>query len=787
MNAAGGVGGVSVGLATTTITYTASTFSCGSATATHAVTVKPLPNAGTITGPTSVCSGTTISLNASAPGGTWSNAATATATVSGSGTTGTVGGASPTLASTTISYTVSTFSCGSASATQLITVNPQPDAGSIAGLSTVCEQSNITLTDAATGGTWSSTNTAAATVAGGVVGGVAAGNSTISYTVTNICGSVAATLSVVVNPLPVAGIISGATTTVCEGSIIIYTDPAPGGTWASGNTGVATVTGGTVGGVAAGNTLISYTVTNSCGTAFDTIEVNVNPLPHAGAISGTSSVCEGSSVSLTVSATGGTWGTSSPSTATVTTDGVVGGGIAGPVTISYTVTNSCGTDIATYPFTVNPLPHAGTISGVPNLCPGTTTVLSSTTTGGVWSVSPTSVATITAGGVAGGVTPGNATVRYVYTNVCGSDTSTFPITVIAYPVAGTLSGPSLLCPGATISLSSTVTGGTWSTLTPTVATVVAATGVTGGVGPGTATIRYTVTNFCGSASATKSVTVNPIVVPSVTLTITPNDTICAGTAITFTATAVNGGLTPTFTWTNFGSYIGSGNPFVYTPDNGDNITVTLTSSAPCPVPPTATAPATSFLVYPVVTPVVTITSSVPGDVISYWGQLVTFFANATYGGTNPTFQWYLDGVLVAGATSSTFTTSVESPDTVYCIMTSDLECVTTNIDTSNIKIITTGTLGINSLAGTIDEVNIYPNPNNGSFTISGTVSSTGNTSVEFMVTDMLGKTVFTDRADAMNGAFKHSLKLGGNIPPGNYLVRIVKDNDVRTVRFTLND
>jgi len=45
-------------------------------------------------------------------------------------------------------------------------------------------------------------------------------------------------------------------------------------------------------------------------------------------------------------------------------------------------------------------------------------------------------------------------------------------------------------------------------LSPSVATVNAATGVVTGVAPGTVTIRYTVTNSCGTAIAGKSITVN---------------------------------------------------------------------------------------------------------------------------------------------------------------------------------------------------------------------------------------------------------------------------------------
>ncbi len=65
---------------------------------------------------------------------------------------------------------------------------PCPGAGTISGPSLVYTGSTITLTDAITGGTWTSSNTAVATVGAttGIVTGVSAGSATISYAVT--CG-----------------------------------------------------------------------------------------------------------------------------------------------------------------------------------------------------------------------------------------------------------------------------------------------------------------------------------------------------------------------------------------------------------------------------------------------------------------------------------------------------------------------------------------------------------------------------------------------------------------------
>jgi sugar lactone lactonase YvrE len=87
-----------------------------------------------------------------------------------------------------------------------------------------------------------------------------------------------------------------------------------------------------------------------------------------------------------------------------------------------------------------------------------------------------------------------------------SDTISIYVTILPFPAAGTISGPDSVCPGYTISLSSTVSGGVWSSSASSVATV-SATGVVSGIVAGTAIISYTYTNFCGSASATRTVKV----------------------------------------------------------------------------------------------------------------------------------------------------------------------------------------------------------------------------------------------------------------------------------------
>jgi hypothetical protein len=485
---AGMVTGISAGAAT--ISY-AVTNNCGTATATKAMTVDPLPDAGTITGIPSVCASSTVSLSNATSGGTWSSSSSA-ATVVG----GLVAGV--TAGSSVISYSVTNI-CGTATDTMLVTINPLPDAGTITGINNVCPSASTTLANAATGGTWSSSSSAA-TVVSGVVAGASAGTAIISYSVTNICGTATDTMLFTVNPLPEAGTITGVNH-VCPSASTTLTNAVAGGTWGS-STSAATVTGGIVTGASAGTTIISYSVTNICGTATDTMMVTVNPLPDAGIITGTPSICQAAVTTLTNTTTGGTW--SSSSSAATVAGGLVTGASAGAAIISYSVTNICGTATDTMLFTVNPLPDAGTIAGVNNVCPSASTTLTNVATGGTWS-SSSSAATVT-GGIVTGASAGTAIISYSVTNICGTATDTMLLTVNPLPDAGTITGITAVCPSATATLTNAVAGGSWSS-SSTSATV--AGGLVTGVTAGTAIISYSVTNICGTATDTLLLTVNP--------------------------------------------------------------------------------------------------------------------------------------------------------------------------------------------------------------------------------------------------------------------------------------
>jgi hypothetical protein len=505
----GVVTGVATG--TPTVTYTLGT----GCLITAAVTVNPLPSA--VSGTAIVCAGLTTTLSDPTAGGTWSSGNTALATI-GSGTGVVTGVAAGTP---TITYTLGT-GCIS---TIIATVNPLPS--SITGTTSVCVSSTSALTDAG-GGTWASSNNFKATIgsATGIVTGVAAGNITVTYTLGTSCLT---TTAVTVNPLPAA--ISG-TAAVCAGSTTTLSDGG-GGTWTSNTTTVATIgsASGIVSGISAGNSTITYQISTGCTS---NITVTVNPLPVAGTISGTTTFCEATIVTLTDGSPGGTWASNDTTVASVDPySGDVTGEGGGSTTITYSVTNGCGNAYATIGVTVNPLPNADTIIGTDVVCVGSTLALSDIISGGVWSSTVTTVATVGSTGIVTGISSGSTLISFTVTNGCGTDFDTSTITVNPLPSA--ISGTATVCAGSATTLTDASAGGTWSSSNSALATIGSSSGVVTGVSAGTPTISYTLATGC---YVTKNATVNPL--PS---SITGTQSVCTG--LTTSLSDAGGG-----TWTS---------------------------------------------------------------------------------------------------------------------------------------------------------------------------------------------------------------------------------------------
>jgi sugar lactone lactonase YvrE len=495
----GDVTGLSAG--TSIISYTTSS----GCRATAIVTVNPVPLA--ITGTATVCQGATATLADASSGGTWISSSTIIATIGSA--SGTVGGV--TAGTATMSYVLTATGCY---ATVIATVNPLPAA--ITGALTVCTGSVTSLSDVTSGGSWSSSATTIAIVGAtsGIVSGLTAGTVNISYTLPTGC-KVQSTVTVNLTPSAITG-----TAIACEGATTTLSSAPAGGTWSSGTTTVGTVTSaGIVSALSAGTSTIMYMLSTGCNA---TKVYTVNPLPAA--ITGTMSVCAGSTTTLADATSGGTWTSGTPASATIApSTGIVSGILTGTTNITYTLGTGCYRSAIV---TVNPLPAS--ITGTASVCQGATTTLSDVTTGGTWSSGTTSVATIgSSTGIVAGISAGTSLISFTLGTGCLSS-----IVVSVNPLPDAIAGTTSVCLGATTTLSSATPGGTWGSSTSGIVSVSSA-GVANGIAFGTATITYTLPTGCFD-----TIVVTTDTVPS--FTVGGVDYICIGTPATFTSSITGG-------------------------------------------------------------------------------------------------------------------------------------------------------------------------------------------------------------------------------------------------------
>ncbi len=518
--------------------------------------------------------------------------------------------------STTISVTVTT-TCGSGSASQAIVVNPMP--ANITGITNVCAGDITNLSETSTGGNWTSSNSTVATVnTSGAVTGILAGTSDIYYRFPTGCGVY---IRVTVNPLP--GTITGAST-VCERDNILLNTTSTTGNWSSSNTAVATVSaGGVVYGVSAGTVVISYTLPTGCSVT-KTITVNAAP----SAISGPTSVCEGSTISLSSSPAAGSWSSSNGAVATIgTSSGTLTGVAAGTTTITYTSTLGCR--IATTE-TVVAVPAA--IAGPSTLCTGNTVSLSNPSGAGNWTSSNTSRATVgSSSGIVTGVAAGTATITFSQASGC---IATILVTVNITPSA--IGGPSNVCTNSTISLSNPYSGGSWTSRDASIAAASTLSGAVTGVSAGSTDIVYTLSG----CSATKTITVDPQ--PGAVVTPLGDTMLCPGGFVVLSASY---GSTYRYQWSGSSGTISGATNDYYLATTGSNYQVTVTNSFNCSSVSRVTAvsvnPATATLTY-------TGASSICSN------SSATLNANL---GVGLTYQWLNSGTAISGATSATLMTS----------------------------------------------------------------------------------------------------------------------------------
>jgi len=432
--------------------------------------------------------------------------------------------------------------------TQTVTISAVADAGTLSGNQSICSNGTSTFSSTIPNGIWNSTDSTIATVDNnGLITAIKAGTTAITYTVlgTGSCPDAIATRTITITAAPNAGILSG-NQTICSNGTSNFTSTQTGGSWTSSDTAIATIDNtGLITAVSAGTSTITYTVlgTGGCSDATVTRTVTITTAPNAGVLSGNQTICSNGTTTFTSSQPTGTWSSSNTGIATVDNNGQITAVTAGTATITYTVLGSggCPDAKATRTITITAAPNAGVLSGNQAICINGTSSFTSTQTGGTWSSSDTTIATINSSGAITPISVGTATITYTVTGTggCTDAIATRIITISGLANAGIISGIDTICSNGITTFSSTQPNGTWTSSETSIASI-NSSGIISGISSGTSIISYTVigTGGCPNAVTTKNVSVsNPLV--SITA-----DCIDAN----YTLTAITNETNPTFTW-----------------------------------------------------------------------------------------------------------------------------------------------------------------------------------------------------------------------------------------------
>jgi hypothetical protein len=593
-----------------------------------------------------------------------------------------------------------------------------------------------------------------------------------------------------------------------KGGVLMTTIAGNGGDMSFGNQTVA----GTY-------SVLATNATTGCSKAMNgSVSVIMNTVPQAYDVTGGGAYCSGSG-GMAVGVANSQSGISYQlyRGATPVTGAVVTGTTGSPISFgmqttsgayAVTATNTttgCTTNMnGSVTVTENALPEAYALTGGGSYCsgPGATGLpvgVSASQTGVSYQLYKDGIPV--GGPVAGtgsNISFGNQMAAGEYT-VRGRNTTTLctqmmsgsvNITVNATVVPGidmTSSMGTTVCIGSLVTFNSSITNGG---ATPAYQWKV--NGVNAGIGLSSyayvpadgdvVSVTMTSSAVCATpAEVTASVTmhVSAHVMPQVIVTAMPNDTVCSGTPVTYTASEVAGGTAPFFVWKKNGVTVGAGPTYSYVPANGDVITCEMTSNFPCRLQDVVSKDTKMRVIAPVA-PSVTITAN-PGLTISQ-GQNVRLTAQVSNGGSDPLYRWSVNGTVISGATNAMYqSTEFQDGDDVMVEVTSGGYCAgLVGSKTVTMKVSALGVSAVNSTSS----IRLMPNPNKGAFSVKGTIA-TDDQEVSVDVTNMLGQVVYRGVLPVRNGEIDSRIELSNGLANGMYLLNIRTATEAQTFHFVM--
>jgi hypothetical protein len=541
-------------------------------------------------------------------------------------------------------------------------------------------------------------------------------------------------------------------------------------------------------------------MTGCTGMMTGSVSVSVNPTPAAQTVIGGGALCAGGAgvaVGLSNSANGVNYRLYNGSTAVGAAVAGTGSSIsfgtqaaAGTYTVLATgTTGGCSRAMTGNALVVvNPLPASFSVTGGGNYCEGTTGVavgLSGSSTDVSYALyngsslvasAPGTGASMSFGSVTNGIYSVVATIPATgcVRNMSGTASVAMTATVVPTLVLNSASGDTV-CAGTPAVFTSTASNEGLSPVYSWTVNGVSVSATTSGfsyvpTNGDVVSVTLTSSAACAVPStviATRALTVLENQLPSVTATIT-GDTLCSGNPVTITATAVYGGTAPTFTWIRNGVPAATGSVFTFVPSAGDAIYVRMASNYACRSSSMVSSAVDTMDVILPQSPIVGIVAAQGTTVAA--GEALTLSATVTnvYA---PTYQWYVNGAVVHGATTSVFTYSnYADNDSVTIKVTNNTPCGPYS-STNGLRVNVT-TVGVAAVNAAEFGVRLMPNPTSGSFFIKGSVTGVTNGTVSVDVTDMLGQTVYTGSAQVKNGAVDQRVQLSGTLANGMYMVTL---------------